>query len=215
MHSVLVSVFQMQAKVVTIFMRDVSLQDIVCGLLLSMILTPIFFQFIDTIDRFQLTHPYSPIVMIAVPLLLSICYPTLDKWSTARGDTVLILGAISGFAIGARMAYSQGLHSQPSVPPPYFVKLPDAEFVLTTIVRMSLGGTILVASRSVSKFVLLRSLCYMYGIAHDDPKSRQMLKVELPYKFVTYFIVGVSIIYTAPYIFNKVGVSRVTNFTDL
>lgn len=44
------------------------------------------------IDDFQLKHPYAPYVMIAVTLLAAYLYPSIDEWSTCRGDTMLILG---------------------------------------------------------------------------------------------------------------------------
>lgn len=122
---------------------------------------------------------------------------------------------MSGIAVASRMAYSQGLYSEPLTPPPYSVKLPDTEFVLTTVVRMALGGTILIGTRAGMKAILLRLLCAIFGEQHDDPKSRQMLKIELPYKFFTYLVLAINVVYAAPLMFKYIGVSRVTNFTDL
>ena len=47
---------------------------------------------LEYVDEFQLKHDYAPLVMIVVTVAAALMYPSIDEWSTCRGDTMLILG---------------------------------------------------------------------------------------------------------------------------
>ncbi len=71
------------------------LQDIVAGLLYTLAMMPVYYWFVmDMIDSLAVSGSslIAPCLILGVPLLWCLTYPKLDYWSTARGDTTLVLG---------------------------------------------------------------------------------------------------------------------------
>ena len=53
--------------------------------------------------RYKLSHICivdNPLRALQLPLAMALMYPTLEKWSPARGDTTLILGVGCGISLG-------------------------------------------------------------------------------------------------------------------
>ena len=67
-------------------------QDVIAGLILAALLMVFIIPALDYIDDFQLKHDYAPYVMVGVTVAAALMYPSIDEWSTCRGDTMLILG---------------------------------------------------------------------------------------------------------------------------
>ncbi|CAG2114434.1 unnamed protein product, partial [Medioppia subpectinata] len=76
-----------------------SVIDIIAGLLLTAFLMIIIIPLVDAIDQFHLTSPYSPFITIPLIVFLATVYPKSDRWSPARGDTCIIMGAGSGILL--------------------------------------------------------------------------------------------------------------------
>ena len=184
-------------------------------MLFSAFLLAIWMPYLDIIDHFQLTHPYAPAVCILLPLFLSIFYPTLDKWSTARGDTTLVIAVGAGVAVGHWLNYSWGLLSRSSQPLPYQIIEPDMRYLWQAVVRTAIGLLILFSTRLAMKLSMYNLICYVCGFDKKDIKARQKLVVELPYKFITYIVISLNVVCLAPYIFRQLGIERVTSFTEM
>ena len=61
-------------------------------MILAALLMVFIIPALDYIDDFQLKHDYAPYVMVGVTVAAALMYPSIDEWSTCRGDTMLILG---------------------------------------------------------------------------------------------------------------------------
>lgn len=167
------------------------------------------------IDDFILHSLYSPAVCILVPLLLCIFYPTLDKWSTARGDTTIILAVGAGVGLGHWVCYQYGYMQKAQTSPPYDIIPPTWTWAGLAVLRMLIGVVVLLTSRAAIKFLTLRSACYLAGCDRNNGDAVKTLIIELPYKFITYTVVAFMMVFLVPMIFRILGIERETFFTEI
>ncbi|XP_074536423.1 sphingosine-1-phosphate phosphatase 2 [Halichoeres trimaculatus] len=167
-----------------------SVLDVICGALISLVLTFVSYPHWETFDHFQLTSPISPAVALLLPLLLSYTYPELDHYSTTRGDTTTILGVGAGCSIGywVNMQVGQTFEPQGELPVP-LPTLTAASLALG-FARFLLGASALVGTRQVVKTLCLRVLYSWYSVPKSDDNARRRREIEVPSKFVTYMAVG-------------------------
>lgn len=186
-----------------------SILDIIAGFLYTILILAIFYPFVDLIDNFNQTHKYAPLIIIGLHLALGIFSFTLDTWSTSRGDTAEILGSGAGIACGSHVTYNMGLmldpplDTLPLVRPPITVTL-FGKAMLRTLV----GMVFVLLARIIMKKLTIPLACKIFNIPCDDVRrARQHMEVELPYRYITYGMVGFSITFVAPYIFSFIGIS--------
>lgn len=189
--------------------------DVLAGLSFVFGLMVVCFPFLDNIDNFILTHPYAPVALILVPLIMALCYPTLDKWNTARGDTTLILGVGSGVGLGHWFSFQYGFMQRATTLPPYQIIWPTWLWFGQMLLRLALGVVILIATRVVMKLLSYNLVCYIVGVSKEDMQAHKKLSVELPYKLITYTLIAFNSVFLAPQIFSYLGIERETYFTEL
>lgn len=184
-------------------------QDIIAGFLYTILILVVFYPFVDLIDNFNQTHRYAPLFIIGLHLALGIFSFTLDTWSTSRGDTAEILGSGAGIACGSHVTYNMGLMLDPSLD-----MLPLATPPITVtlfgkaILRILIGMVFVLIVRDIMKRVTIPLACKVFSIPCDDVRNaRQHMEVELPYRYITYGMVGFSITFLIPYIFSFIGIS--------
>ncbi|XP_076978540.1 sphingosine-1-phosphate phosphatase 1 [Tamandua tetradactyla] len=190
-----------------IYMGMHSILDIIAGVLYAILILAVFYPFVDLIDTFNQTYRYAPFIIIGLHLALGIFSFTLDTWSTSRGDTAEILGSGAGIAYGSHVTYNLGLISDPSLD-----MLPLARPPLTVtlfgkaVLRLFLGMVIVLIVRDIMKKITIPLACKIFNIPCDDVrKARQHMEVELPYRYITYGMVGFSITFLVPQIFYFIG----------
>lgn len=186
-----------------------SILDIIAGFLYTIVILAIFFPFVDLIDNFNQTHKYAPLIIIGLHLALGIFSFTLDTWSTSRGDTAEILGSGAGIACGSHVTYNMGLildpplDTLPLVSPPITVTLFGK-----VILRILIGMAFVLVIRDIMKKITIPLACKIFNKPCDDiRKARQHMEVELPYRYITYGMVGFSITFLIPYMFLFIGIS--------
>jgi len=189
---------------------------VIVGLLYVAALMVVFLPYLGVIDQYLLYSQYAPIVCVLVPLLLCIVYPEPNQWSTARGDTTLIVSASSGVALGHWISFQYGFMHKANLPPPYNIIPPTWTWAGLVILRMVTGVLMLLLVRQTVAAVAYRIACYIAGVDHRDRvAARQRFAVELPYKFVTYASISVGMVYAAPAMFRALGIERETFFTEI
>lgn len=189
-----------------------SLLDVIAGVFYALFILALVIPFLDTIDRFQLTNPYSPFVTLSVGLLMCIFYPSIRQWSTARGDTSIIVGTVCGLTIGSFLNYYFGYLYKPDEPPLYDIIPPNYLYV---ILRTILGLFIFALTRQFFKKFLLRFLCWLHNLDSQNPEAKRIKKIELPYYYITYLFIGLNITFTSPFFFRLFGIQRDYSFTEL
>ncbi|XP_028934682.1 sphingosine-1-phosphate phosphatase 1 [Ornithorhynchus anatinus] len=192
-----------------IYMGMHSILDIIAGFLYAIAILAVFYPFVDLIDTFNQTHQYAPLIIISFHLALGIFSFTLDTWSTSRGDTAEILGSGAGIACGAHVTRSLGLMLDPAPEKLPFAFPPASGALLgKAILRILLGMVFVLMMRVAMKRVTIPLACKISGIPGDDVrKARQHMEVELPYRYVTYGMVGFSITFLVPFLFVVIGLS--------
>nr|DBA14411.1 TPA: hypothetical protein GDO54_005385 [Pyxicephalus adspersus] len=190
-----------------IYMGMHSVLDVVAGVLYAIIILIVFLPALDIIDNFNLTYKYSPLIIISLHLALGIFSFTLDTWSTSRGDTAEILGSGAGVACGSHVSYMLGLMAEPlPTSMPFIIPAITVNLLAKALLRVVVGLVILLPIRAVMKMVTIPLACKVFGIPCDDiRKARQRMEVELPYRYLTYGVVGFSVIFFVPYLFTCVG----------
>ncbi|XP_067102293.1 sphingosine-1-phosphate phosphatase 2 [Osmerus mordax] len=164
--------------------------DVICGVLISAGVMLITYPYWETFEVLQLTSPFSPVIALALPLFLCYTYPELDHYSTTRGDTTTIFGSAAGCSVGYWVNEQLGETFEPQGVLP--VPLPDLTLagLATGTARFTLGVAALVVTRQAAKTGSLRVLCSWYRVAVNDREARRRKEIEVPYKFVTYTLVG-------------------------
>lgn len=179
------------------------LQEVITGFLYSLLILAFFHPLLETIDSFYMTDHFAPLVIIVSHVSLGLVAFSLDSWSTSRGDTAQALGTGVGAAIGTHVNYQLGLLLDPqlsSLP----LTLPPISFslVFLSLLRFVIGVAIILVTRMVMKAVTIPSLCRLFGLPTDDVRqARQHMKVELPYRYIVYSVVGFSCVSVVPLFF--------------
>lgn len=176
-----------------------------------MIMIPI----LEPIDHFILEYDISPFVVFTVGYLLCHFYPSVRQWSTARGDTVIIIGSVIGFSIGSYLNNKLGLLHKPDEPPLYDIHFPNAFGYFLGVLRTLLGLLLVLCTRQLFKNFLLKFLCFICKLDSKNPESKKQKKIELPYNYITYFALGVNIAFTIPFLFRLLTIERDYSFTEL
>ncbi|CAM4572783.1 unnamed protein product [Lepidochelys olivacea] len=192
-----------------IYMGMHSILDVIVGFLYAILILVVFHPAVDLIDNFNLTFKHAPLIIISLHLALGVFSFTLDTWSTSRGDTAQILGCGAGVACGSHFNYMLGLMQDPSpdtlplIPPSITVTLFGK-----AILRLLIGVVLLLLTRIVMKKITIPLACKMFSIPCDDIRqARQLMEVELPYRYITYGMVGFSLMFLVPCLFLFIGLS--------
>lgn len=193
----------------------IQLKDIVAGLILAAMLMFILVPLVDFIDQFHLKSPFSPFVTIPLIVSMAKFYPKLERWSPARGDTCIIMGAGSGILAGSWLNYQLGIITGPSLPPPFPIIWPGFNVFGLCLLRASIGILCVIAARTTGKLLVLSIVCYIHKLDPRDPNTRTRASVEVPYKLITYVAIGISITYVSPCIFRFLKIERETMFTEV
>ncbi|KAK5852992.1 hypothetical protein PBY51_006818 [Eleginops maclovinus] len=186
-----------------VYMGMHSILEVITGFLYSLLILAFFQPILGKIDSFYMTDHFAPLVIIVSHVSLGLVAFSLDSWSTSRGDTAQALGTGVGAAIGTHVNYQLGLLLDPplsSLP----LTLPPISFslVLLALLRFVIGVAVILVTRMVMKAVTIPSLCRLFGLPTDDVRrARQHMKVELPYRYIVYSVVGFSCVSVVPLFF--------------
>ncbi|XP_073348830.1 sphingosine-1-phosphate phosphatase 1 [Pagrus major] len=186
-----------------VYMGMHSILEVITGFLYTLLILAFFQPTLDKIDNFYMTDHYAPLVIIVSHVSLGLVAFTLDSWSTSRGDTAQALGTGVGAALATHVNYQLGLLPDPplsSLPltlPPITVSL-----VVLSLLRFFIGVAVILVTRMVMKAVTIPFLCRLFGLPSDDVRqARQHMKVELPYRYIVYSVVGFSCVCVVPLLF--------------
>ncbi|CAG5127126.1 unnamed protein product [Candidula unifasciata] len=171
--------------------------------------------FVDPVDSFLMTHPWALPVTVVLCIILSMLYPSLEKWSTARGDTTMVLGVFSGIYAG--MWLTAKLTEFDYVPdsPPYVLELPSVKDFSLGVTRQISGLFIIIIFLTLIKLVILHSLSWLFGYDPKDPRTKQCRPVELPYKYVSYYVSAAATTYIIPLLFLKLNIERPSYYSEV
>nr|XP_060610276.1 sphingosine-1-phosphate phosphatase 1 [Anolis sagrei ordinatus] len=192
-----------------IYMGMHSILDVIAGFFYAILILVVFLPAVDLVDSFNLTCKYAPLIIISLHLALGIFSFTLDTWSTSRGDTAQILGCGAGVACGSHVNYLLGLMPDPSTE---MLPIVTPSFTVTILgkamLRLLIGVVLLLLTKTAMKKITIPLACKIFRISNGDiQQARQRMEVELPYRYITYGMVGFSLIFLIPSMFLIMGLS--------
>jgi len=196
-----------------------SVLDILAGLTLVGLLLPVVIPLVDTLDSFFFTHEMGGFSLIALGLLLCLCYPTGDRWTPARGDTFVIVGSAIGLNLGSWLNYQLGIiRGPPPSSPPYAVMWPTGHMIGLLVLRQILGLILVVLSKTIGR-KLMTSLQTRLQLPDERLKSTTEknpgIVTELFTKFFTYILVGFTVTHIATNLFRSLGIERPSFHTEI
>lgn len=146
---------------------------------------------------------YAPLVIIVSHVSLGLVAFSLDSWSTSRGDTAQALGTGAGAALATYVNYQLGLMLDPPLSSlPLTLPALSIGLVARSLLRFLIGVAVLLVTRMIMKAVTIPFLCRLFGLPSDDVRqARQHMKVELPYRYIVYSVVGFSCVSVVPFLF--------------
>nr|XP_039250815.1 sphingosine-1-phosphate phosphatase 2-like [Styela clava] len=183
-----------------------SILDVMAGIALATAYLYFGWPFMEMVNDYTIFSKYAPYIIIISHFLLAIFYPIdPDRWSTSRGDTVIILGVGAGVHCASWFGNYYGFNWEPAGEMPYAVALPTLYQFGIGVVRYVFGIAVLLLVRALMKYISLLILCHAVSVPKDDEMSRRRTEIEVPYKFVTYACVGFSANFIVPMILQHVG----------
>ncbi|XP_038629654.1 sphingosine-1-phosphate phosphatase 2-like isoform X2 [Scyliorhinus canicula] len=166
-------------------------KDVLCGVAITVLLVAASYPFWDAVETFQMENRFAPVLALSLAFLLSIYYPELDHWSTARGDTTNIVSAGGGAALATWINHQWSLIPEPVSAPPYEMPSLSTGLIGRVCARFAIGIVIVFIARHLIKSVALTVVCWLAGVSPRDQEARKLLRVEVPYKYITYSCLGV------------------------
>lgn len=181
-------------------------QDILSGCVSAVIIVAIVLPFIKEIDRIQQFHPYSPVVIFVLAILLcTVCYPSGDL-ALSKGDTVQIVAPLASATIASWINLHYGIITPVEPTFPMAIVMPTLSGVGLIILRFITGTVIFVTVKEVTKTLSIRLACYWLGI--DRKKlDNSNIPVLTFRKFVTFFCLGFVVVYV-PFLHHRFGIGR-------
>ncbi|XP_024147372.1 sphingosine-1-phosphate phosphatase 1 [Oryzias melastigma] len=187
-----------------VYMGMHSILEVITGFLYSLLVLAFFCPILHKIDGYYMTGQLAPLVVIVSHVSLGLVAFSLDSWSTSRGDTAQALGTAAGAALASHMNYQLGLLTDPPLSSlPLSLPALSAGLVLRSLLRFLIGVAVLLLTRMIMKAVTIPFLCRLFGFPADDVRqARQQMRVELPYRYIVYGVVGFSCVFFVPQLFS-------------
>ena len=139
-----------------------------------------------------------------------------------RGDTTVILGSYLGTQLGNWCNFQLGILKGPPLQPPYPILWPTYETYVVTILRMAIGGVVIIATRAIAKPLVFYTSAYIVNgnpaelkLQKPTVENKKKLITELRTKFFSYLAVGFSCTFIVPIVFRVISCERATFHTEV
>ncbi|KAJ3606117.1 hypothetical protein NHX12_025638 [Muraenolepis orangiensis] len=192
-----------------VYMGMHSVLEVITGFLYSLLILAVLQPMLGAIDGFYATHPLAPLTIVVSHVGMGLVAFSLDSWSTSRGDTAQALATGVGAALGTHVNSRLGLLTDPlAASLPLAVPAVGLGLLGRSLARFVLGVAVLLVSRMVMKAVTIPALCRVFGMPSGDVRqARQHMRVELPYRYIVYSVVGFCCVCVVPWVFGVFGLA--------
>lgn len=183
-----------------------SILDVMAGIALAASYLYFGWPFMEMVNDYTLHSKYAPYIIIVSHFILAIVYPNPDRWSTSRGDTVIILGVGAGVHCATWFGSYYGFDWDATGDLPQQLILPSLSDARVALIRYAIGMALILSVRFVAKYASLVVICHAASISTKDKLSRRRTEVEVPYKFFTYACVGFCTNFIVPLLLERLGI---------
>lgn len=196
-----------------------SVLDILAGIVMSLTVIVLTTPYVADFDWYQQTHPFAPMVIFISSLAMcTVFYPsskTGDVYTyNTRGDAVQIVAVLAGVGLGAwfnlHLGFTSVVDNKEAIP--YEVELPTLKVFALSVMRFFVGTVILFTMQFLLKPPLVKFFSYMLGLEKPEKKHPQ---VEVGYKFVMFYCLGMAISFIIPFVHCMFGLDRPAFYTEV
>jgi hypothetical protein len=175
--------------------------DILGGLLYSYVLSFLFATLADSFYWFTDSNLMNGLLAYSACFLLCLAYPGKERWSSARSDTFLIMGAGAGLMIGMSLKSAYQMH--------HIGKLVNSFSWLLILKRSLVGVFSILLVRQISKIVLHKFIRYIYSLLRPSETITDIKKVirsnfllDVLFYFVSYSNISFAAVFIAFFVFD-------------
>lgn len=191
-----------------------SLQDVIVGAAIGVILIPIMMPYVEFLDRLQATNVFGSALVIVAGSFLLYIYPNPPEWNTAKGDTATVVSVGSGISVGTWVNYHLGYVLASEAIEPLQIPAFNIWWLILALTRSVIGVSILVIVRSIIKPVSIVAFSKLYNVDVKDVDTQRKMGMEKPQKYVAYFIVAFCAVYLVPYVLRYLGLMRMSFYSE-
>ena len=132
-------------------------------------------------------------------------------WSTARGDTTQVMAVFSGIYQGL---WYLGSVTTPEMAAAAALTAPTGWAAVAAAFGRQLMVVVLVVILESLKKIVIYVMATLLQLDPRDPKCKQHLGVELPYKYIGYYVPSFCAGYAMPVLFQYLGWHRKDFLTE-
>ncbi|XP_071802648.1 sphingosine-1-phosphate phosphatase 2-like [Asterias amurensis] len=178
--------------------------DLVAGVTITLVLMLLLWPWLDQMDHFLLTHPQAPLVVISTSVFLCIIYPCQNGVASTRADTITILSAVSGALCGFWFNYRIGMLPDALAPLGGVIGWPGWTTLGLMLIKYLMAQLLTAVMYLAVRAFLLQAIPVIYNIEINE-RTKRLLFVELPYRYINYFGVGAFSYVIIPLLFQKLN----------
>lgn len=134
----------------------------------------------------------------------------------------MVVSVTAGIHMGAWLSYYTGILSASLTAPPYHIVWPTYSMLGHLILRTLLGFSTVIATKVLCKCLSYTIICAMLQInckelmkCQDYSGNRNKVFVDLIYKYVACFMIGIITVYLLPQVFSMIGIERPAFYTEI
>lgn len=164
-------------------------------------------------------HGYRALLLVQFKFCGHNC---IYKFKCFRGDTAMVVSVTAGIHAGAWLAYHAGVLNASTSLPPYRIVWPTYSMFGRLVVRTIFGFISVIATKILCKILSYVILCAILGInwrqllkCQDYSGNQNKILIDLVYRYVACFMIGVNTVYFLPQVFSMIGIGRPAFFTEL
>ncbi|XP_072750715.1 sphingosine-1-phosphate phosphatase 2 [Anoplolepis gracilipes] len=196
--------------------------DIVVGLTLTIVLMIPLVPLVDITNSYIITSFCLSVILTIVGIAVIVYYPLSNKWTPTRSDTTMVVSVTAGIHVGAWLSYYTGILSASLISPPYHIVWPTYSMFGHLILRTVLGFSTIIATKVLCKYLSYTIVCAILRINYkelmkcqDYSENRNKVFVDLIYKYVACFMIGIITVYLLPQVFSMIGIERPAFYTEM
>lgn len=134
----------------------------------------------------------------------------------------MVVSVTAGIHMGAWLSYYNGVLNVSLISPPYYIVWPTYSMLGHLILRTVLGFSTIIATKVLCRYLSYTVVCAILRInykelmkSQDYNGNQNKVFVDLIYKYVACFMIGIITVYLLPQVFNMIGIERPAFYTEM
>lgn len=134
----------------------------------------------------------------------------------------MVVSVTAGVHAGTWLNHYVGVLSKPLFSPPYHIIWPTYPMLGRLLLRTVLGFCSIIATKAICKSFSYATMCAILRVnakelmkSQDYSGNPNKVFVDLVYKYVCCFMIGVNTVYLLPNVFGMLGIERPTFYTEI